>query len=72
MLRIAIVCCVLFCGLAAAVQLEEVFAWRGLDFAWPTQQDKDKAVQSKQYIADNNLPLGISRWNDKLFVTVPR
>ncbi|GLV44411.1 yellow-c [Carabus blaptoides fortunei] len=55
-----------------AGELDEVFAWKELDFAWPSPQVKEKALESKEYIPSNNLPLGLDRWNDKLFVTVPR
>ncbi|XP_063921680.1 protein yellow [Zophobas morio] len=52
--------------------LEEVFAWKELSFAWPSDEAKTSAIKSGHYIPENNLPLGLERWKDKLFVTVPR
>ncbi|XP_050303842.1 protein yellow [Anthonomus grandis grandis] len=51
---------------------EEVFEWKELTFAWPNDQAKQSAINEGNYIAENNLPLGLDRWRNKLFVTVPR
>lgn len=58
--------------LCNAAQLEEVFKWKQLEFAWPSEEVKENAIKSGDYIPENNLPLGLDRWKDKLFVTVPR
>lgn len=58
------------CGWAA--ELEEVFKWKQLEFAWPSEELKENALKKGDYIPENNLPLGLDRWKDKLFVTVPR
>ncbi|KAJ8982128.1 hypothetical protein NQ317_002854 [Molorchus minor] len=59
-----------FC--AAAAKLEEVFAWKEVSYAWPNDEARNEAVKNGEYIRENNLPLGLERWKDKLFVTVPR
>lgn len=59
-------------GCSHAAQLEDVFAWNQLDFQWPDEATKQSYIDSKKYVPENNLPLGLSRWKDKLFVTVPR
>lgn len=61
------------CTLAyATIKLEEQFIWKQVDFAWPNADAKNDAIKSGEYIPGHNLPLGLGRWKDKLFVTVPR
>jgi len=55
-----------------AAQPEELFAWNELEFQWPDANTKNAALQARSYIPENNLPLGVEKWNNKLFVTVPR
>ncbi|KAF2895892.1 hypothetical protein ILUMI_10288 [Ignelater luminosus] len=60
------------CGFSAAAKLDEVFRWNELQFAWPNEETRQNFLRTGDYIPANNLPLGIGRWKDKLFVTVPR
>ena len=46
--------------------------WQELEFDWPTAEAKAEAIQSGAYKVENNLPLGLDVWNNKLFITVPR
>lgn len=57
---------------AANERLKELFYWKTIDFDFPDEATRNKAIESKEYIRDHNLPLGLERWHDKLFVTVPR
>nr|UPO25009.1 yellow-c [Henosepilachna vigintioctopunctata] len=70
LLTIHIVCA--FAGFANAAQLTPVFEWNELTFNWPDKQTEEYALRSGQYVPANNLPLGLDRWKDKLFITVPR
>uniref|UniRef100_A0A182VSS2 Protein yellow n=1 Tax=Anopheles minimus TaxID=112268 RepID=A0A182VSS2_9DIPT len=54
------------------VKLREKFKWREVSFAWPSEDVKQEALASGKYVVPNNLPLGLERWRDKLFITVPR
>jgi hypothetical protein len=64
---------VLFAGLTSAtVKLQERFNWRQLDWVFPNIQTRDRAIASGDYIPTNGLPVGIERWQNKLFVSVPR
>lgn len=67
---------VILCGLitisSAAVKLQEMFSWNALDWAYPDQQSKIAALSSGELIPENALPVGIERWGNKLFVSVPR
>ncbi|XP_076266424.1 L-dopachrome tautomerase yellow-c [Rhynchophorus ferrugineus] len=56
----------------ALTKLEDVFTWKELPFAWPSEEAKNAAISEKDYIPENNLPLGLARWKNKLFVTIPR
>lgn len=54
------------------MKLKEQFAWSDVEFNWPSLTDKQFAIQSGTYIPKNNVILGVERWKDFLFVTVPR
>lgn len=53
-------------------KLIEKFAWKQLTFDWPSGEAEQEAIKSGRYIPENNLPLGVEKWNNKIFVTVPR
>lgn len=55
-----------------AYKLQERYNWNQLDFVFPSQQMKDIAIASGNYIPQNALPVGIEHWANKLFVTIPR
>jgi len=57
---------------AKNTKLQEVFHWRVVDFDFPDDASRSKSINSKEFIPENNLPLGLDVWNDKLFITVPR
>lgn len=64
---------VLFSGPASAtIRLQERYNWRQLDWVFPNQAVRDRAIASGDYIPTNGLPVGIERWQNKLFVSVPR
>lgn len=58
-------------GISAA-RLEERFAWKQVEFDWPDSAAEQEAIANGQYIKEHNLPLGVERWQNKLFITVPR
>ncbi|XP_046970415.1 protein yellow-like [Vanessa cardui] len=47
------------------------FQWKILDYAWEGRA-REAALTSGAYIPENNMPTGITRWKNKLFITVPR
>jgi hypothetical protein len=49
-----------------------VFQWRALDFEYPSEEIRQYAKFTKDFVPENNLPVGIEVWRNKLFVTVPR
>lgn len=52
--------------------LTEKFAWKELDFSWPSDEVKQAALRDGSYSQFNNLPLAFDVWKDKIFLTVPR
>lgn len=65
----AFICCC--CG-AAFGDLEELFWWRTLDYAYENEEMRNQSIMSKEFIPENNVPFGVEVWRDKVFVTVPR
>lgn len=51
--------------------LQELYSWNVLDFYY-TGHQKIEAILKEDFIPENNLPVGIEVWEDKIFVTVPR
>lgn len=56
----------------AAFKLEERYNWRELDWVFPNQAVRNRAIAAGEYIPRNGLPVGIERWGNRLFVSVPR
>lgn len=52
--------------------MHEKFAWQYLDYNWPSEELKQSALLQGHYNPDNNIILGVERWKNLLFVTVPR
>lgn len=53
-------------------KLQQVFQWRALDFDYPSEEIRQYAKFAKDFVPENNLPVGIEVWGNKLFITVPR
>lgn len=48
------------------------FEWKQMDYTWNSQADRENAIKEGKFVQENNLPLGLARWKDKLFITVPK
>lgn len=48
------------------------FQWKTIDLAFEHEIQREKAIASKEFIPENNMPTGIARWKEKLFITIPR
>ena len=57
---------------SASNSLKERFSWKVVDFEYPTDEARNEAIRSGEFIPENNLPLGLERWRNKLFVTLPQ
>lgn len=68
----------IFCALVLlfnyshSLKFQEKYSWSTVDFNWPSDEFKEQALSTKNYIPDNNIVLGVERWRNKLFITVPR
>lgn len=69
---VVVVCALFYIKFSLAAILQEKFAWKEVDYAWESESQKEEAVTNGRYIVENNLPLGLDVWRDKLFITVPR
>lgn len=49
-----------------------VYQWNLLDFEYPSEAERSEAISSEAFIKENNLPLGIDVWKDRIFVSMPR
>ncbi|KAG5881609.1 hypothetical protein JTB14_030306 [Gonioctena quinquepunctata] len=54
------------------LKLQEHFQWNIIDYEYPTEDARTKAILTGRFKPENNLPVGIEIWNDKMFVSVPR
>lgn len=69
----AAIACILFTLTFGAAICDDVkFAWRELEFAWPSNAVRQEALDNGKYVPSNNLPLAFDVWRDKIFLTVPR
>lgn len=58
--------------LKASADLDVRFQWNQLDFDFPSEDHRKFAVEHEDFIQENNLPLGLEIYENKLFMTVPR
>ncbi|KAK7602175.1 hypothetical protein V9T40_009616 [Parthenolecanium corni] len=52
-------------------KFEEVFSWNIVDFQYASVAAREKAIKNRHFIRENNQPLGLEVWRNKLFVTFP-
>ncbi|XP_067005762.2 protein yellow [Anabrus simplex] len=63
----------LLVGAACSVQeFREEYIWRSLDFAWPNDSSRARALGRMEYQPENNALAGIKVWRDRIYLTVPR
>lgn len=52
--------------------LRVVFQWRQLDFNYASDEERNDAIARGDFVPENNLPLGLEVYGERIFVTVPR
>ncbi|XP_033301482.1 protein yellow-like isoform X2 [Bombus bifarius] len=64
----------LFASLALTngVEHKTIYSWSNVEYNFPNDAIRDSLIYSGGYIPENNMPLGLENWKDKIFVTVPR
>lgn len=53
-------------------QLSITYQWSQLDYQFPSEEARQQAIDSKTFIPENNIPMGLEVYGDRLFITVPR
>lgn len=53
-------------------QLHILYEWKQLDYQFPTEEARRQALETKEFIPENNIPMGLEIYGDRLFITVPR
>lgn len=59
-------------SILASSKFQQHFQWNILDYEFPTEKARIQALRTGRFIPENNLPVGIETWSEKIFVTVPR
>lgn len=63
----------LICSITANGQVfNTVYSWKQVEFEFPNDIMRNEYIASGDYVPENNMPLGITVWHEKMFVTVPR
>lgn len=53
-------------------QLDIIYEWKQLDFQFLSPEARQQALDTRAFIPENNIPMGLEIYGDKLFITVPR
>ena len=49
-----------------------MYAWSTIDYTYDSIEARDSAIYDGDFVAENNLPLGLEIWRDKVFITLPK
>lgn len=49
-----------------------MFAWKTVDFEFESEAARERAIFEGKYIPENNMPLGVELWHDKVFIALPK
>ncbi|XP_053969517.1 protein yellow-like [Anastrepha ludens] len=57
--------------------IETVFEWKKLDYGFPTEEDRQEALNNGKFVPNNGFPIGMaphrqSQNDTRVFVTIPR
>lgn len=61
----------LFAIHVTAKNLELKFQWKTIDFDFENK-DRQEYINSKKFIPENVIPIGLDIYKDRLFLTLPR
>ncbi|KAL0112547.1 hypothetical protein PUN28_012099 [Cardiocondyla obscurior] len=57
---------------ASSHTFDTVYSWKQVEFKFPNDTIRNEYIASGNYIPENNMPLGLGIWHEKMFVTIPR
>lgn len=49
-----------------------LYRWKQLDFYYGSEHEKELAIELGEFVPENNLPLGIEVYEDRIFVAMPK
>ncbi|CAG9786187.1 unnamed protein product [Diatraea saccharalis] len=49
-----------------------LYRWKQIDFEYPTPEERQAALDNGEFIQLNVIPLGVERWQNRVFVSTPR
>lgn len=55
-----------------AETFKEAVSWSLIDIQYPSAADRAAAIQNKAFIPENNLPLGVHAFKNRIFVSLPK
>ncbi|KDR24270.1 protein yellow-like isoform X2 [Zootermopsis nevadensis] len=53
-------------------RLQELYLWKTVDFKYPSDARRQEAIRSGSFKPQNNVPLGLEVWKNRIFVTFPK
>ncbi|KAJ8678875.1 hypothetical protein QAD02_014662 [Eretmocerus hayati] len=56
----------------AGPSMQLAYQWKTVDFEFDSEEDRRSLIYSGTFVPENNLPLGLEIWRDKIFVSLPR
>ncbi|XP_066140656.1 protein yellow-like isoform X2 [Euwallacea fornicatus] len=59
-------------GQATSNKLNIFYQWKILDFEFGSPGKRQAAIEDQSFVPENNLPLGLEVYKNRIFVTVPR
>lgn len=75
-LAFTVSCCMLLALLPVHIvandNLRVAYQWKEIDFEFPSETERQEAIASKSYIAENVIPVGLEVYKKRLFLTLPR
>lgn len=52
--------------------LKTIYKWKSIDFAYDSETEREIAKKTKEFVPENNLPLGLEVYKDRIFVSFPK
>lgn len=52
--------------------LNVAYQWQQMDFEFDSNEQRENAIRSNEFIKENVIPVGLEVYKDRLFITLPR
>lgn len=65
-------CCVVIKTVNCNDNLRVAYQWNEIDFKYRNELERNQAIESKEFIPQNVIPVGLEVYRTRLFVTLPR